>query len=280
MMQSVAARLSDAEQRLAGRSESPRLDAELLLAQALGKDRTFLFTWPEHVPAEGECRLFGEWMRRREQGEPVAHLLGWREFYGHRFMVTADTLIPRPDTETLVEAALQRLPAAGPLVVADLGAGTGAIGISLALARPHWRVLAADMSPAIVDLIERNCRALGAANVKPLLSSWLDAIDEPLDAVVSNPPYIADGDRHLSQGDVRFEPRSALVSGPDGLADIRQLVRQARGKLVAQGWLMLEHGYDQGAAVRDLLSSHGYLEVETITDLGGNERVTMGRSGG
>jgi len=276
-MDTVAALLGDAEKRLVGCSESPRLDAELLLAQALGKDRTWLFTWPEHVPADGECRLFGEWMRRRERGEPVAHLLGWREFHGHRFIVTADTLIPRPDTETLVEAALQRLPAAQSIAVADLGAGTGAVGISLGLARPDWRVLAADMSPAIVDLIERNCRALGAANVEPLLSSWLDAIDGPLDAIVSNPPYIADGDRHLSLGDVRFEPRSALVSGADGLDDIRQLVLQAAGKLAPAGWLMLEHGHDQGAAVRRLFAEAGYSAVETVSDLGGNERVTVGR---
>ena len=234
-MASVAQLLRDAVTELDAISDTARLDAELLLAHSLGRDRTFLFTWPDHHPDEPVLRQFRELLARRSAGEPVAYLLGYREFYGHRFMVSPATLIPRPDTELLVELALSVLDERAALTVADLGTGTGAIAISLALARPHWALLAVDCDTAIVDLAARNARALQADNVTPLQSSWLSAVDGPLDAVVSNPPYIAADDPHLKQGDVRFEPASALVSDQSGLEDIGIIARQSRDRLRTGG---------------------------------------------
>lgn len=276
-MTAVAELLRQAASALKEVSDSPRLDAELLLCHALNKDKTFLFTWPDHEPGDIAEVRFNELLDRRGKGEPVAYLLGYREFYGHRFMVSPATLIPRPDTELLVETALSLLPEEAAMTVADLGTGTGAIGISLALARPQWTVLASDCSRDIVDLAERNARALKADNVRLLQSDWLAAIDGPLDAVLSNPPYIAGDDPHLDQGDVRFEPRSALVASDNGLDDLREIAVQSSEKLAAGGWLLMEHGFDQGAAVRQLLLEAGFDGVETRQDLAGHERCTLGR---
>lgn len=276
-MTAVAELLRQAASALKEVSDSPRLDAELLLCHALNKDKTFLFAWPDHEPGDIAEVRFNELLNRRGKGEPVAYLLGYREFYGHRFMVSPATLIPRPDTELLVETALSLLPEEAAMTVADLGTGTGAIGISLALARPQWTVLASDCSRDIVDLAERNARALKADNVRLLQSDWLAAIDGPLDAVLSNPPYIPVDDPHLDQGDVRFEPRSALVASDNGLDDLRDIAAQSSEKLVAGGWLLMEHGFDQGAAVRQLLREAGFDDVETRQDLAGHERCTLGR---
>ena len=274
-MTGVAGLLAEAKRRLQD-SDSPALDAELLLCHVLGKPRSFLFAWPEQEVDELLAAQFQQLLARRVSGEPVAYLLGRREFYGHEFLVSTDTLIPRPDTELLVEVALEKLPAEQPLRIADLGTGTGAIAISLGLARPAWQLLAVDYIVAVLDLVERNVRRLRAVNVTPLQSSWYSRLQGQFDAIVSNPPYIRADDVHLKRGDVRFEPRSALVSGEDGLDDIRLIVSGAPARLRADGLLALEHGYDQGAAVRELFHTAGFQSVETRRDYGDNERVTFG----
>jgi release factor glutamine methyltransferase len=273
----VATLLSEARAQLEGHSPSAALDARVLLAHLLGKPETFLFTWPEHEPTDSQQRQFREWIARRRDGVPVAHLVGRREFYGHEFLVSPDTLIPRPDTELLVDLALELLPGNLPQRLADLGTGTGAIAISLGLARPQWTVLAVDFTVAILDLAERNVRRLGATNVQVRQSSWCRDLPGQYHALVSNPPYIAENDPHLDEGDVRYEPRSALTAGADGLDDIRVLIEQAPSRLLPGGWLLLEHGYDQGDAVRALMAAGGFSDVQTRRDLGDRERVTLGR---
>ncbi|MGK0392330.1 MAG: release factor glutamine methyltransferase [Alcanivorax borkumensis] len=247
----------------------------MLLCHVLEQSRTWLFTWPERELTRAQQAEFEALLARREQGEPVAHLIGEREFFGRRFSVTADTLIPRPDTETLVEQVLALALPANARVV-DLGTGTGAIGITLALEQPAWQVTLVDNSAAALQVAAANARQLGAT-VRCLQGSWLTPCDGFFDLVVSNPPYIEDGDVHLAQGDVRFEPRSALVAGDQGLADLITIAQQAAGKLVAGGWLLLEHGFEQGDAVRALLADIGFEDVRTEQDLGGNDRVTLGK---
>lgn len=275
-MNTVAQLLREAVQRLEGSSPTARLDAELLLANALQRDRTWLFTWSDSEVEDAPAEVFHALLEGRVAGKPVAWLLGEREFFGHVFRVTPDTLIPRPETEVLVECVLDRL-ANGEQRVVDAGTGTGAVGISLALARPRWRVMLADIHPPTLAVAADNAQRLGAANIECLLADWLLQVTGPLDAVVSNPPYVPDGDPHLGEGDVRFEPRRALVSGPDGLDAIRLIVTQAAEKLRDGGLLALEHGHDQGGAVRRLLQDAGFAEVTTDRDLAGHDRVTHGR---
>ncbi len=270
----IDAALRDARRRLSD-SPSAALDADLLLCHVLGKARSYLFTWPERELDARQQSRFSSLLARRIQGEPVAHLIGEREFFGHAFRVTADTLIPRPDTEILVEKALSlNLPAQARVV--DLGTGTGAIGVSLALAQPDWHVTLVDLSEAALQVAGDNARRLGAA-VTCLPGSWLSPCSGPFELIVSHPPYIEENDHHLGEGDVRFEPRSALVAPNNGLADLAAIVQQATGKLVAGGWLLLEHGFEQGEAVRTVLAQAGFVQVGTAQDLGGNDRVTFGQ---
>lgn len=258
-------------------SPSARLDAELLLAAALGKPRSYLRTWPERIVGTEPARVFATYLARRRQGEPVAYILGHQGFWSLDLEVAPHTLIPRPDTELLVELALQRLPTTQASVL-DLGTGTGAIALALGQERPCWRVTAVDRVPEAVALAERNRLRLGLDNVQVKASHWFTALaGEAFDLIVSNPPYIRAHDPHLSAGDVRYEPSSALVSGPDGLDDIRQIITQASVHLLTGGWLLLEHGYDQAASVRELLVRQGFEHIESHNDLGGHERVTMGR---
>ncbi|MDH0293010.1 peptide chain release factor N(5)-glutamine methyltransferase [Pseudomonas sp. GD04087] len=257
-------------------SPSARLDAELLLAAALGKPRSFLRTWPERVVSREAHDLFDRYLARRVAGEPVAYILGRQGFWSLDLEVAPHTLIPRPDTELLVETALALLPAA-PARVLDLGTGTGAIALALACERLSWQVLGVDRIPEAVALAERNRERLRLANVAFRASHWFSAVDgERFSLIVSNPPYIPNTDPHLKQGDVRFEPSSALVSGQDGLDDIRLIIDQAPNHLENGGWLMLEHGFDQPDAVRDLLLSRGFTAVESRRDLGGHERISLG----
>ena len=270
----IDAVLRDARGRLSD-SPSAALDADLLLCHVLGKPRSYLFTWPERQLNTAQQADFASLLGRRVAGEPVAHLIGEREFFGHVFRVTADTLIPRPDTETLVEKALSLdLPAEARGV--DLGTGTGAIGLSLSLARPEWHVTLVDLSEAALQVAKENAHRLGAV-VTCLQGSWLSPCSGPFDLIISNPPYIEESDHHLDEGDVRFEPRSALVAPSKGLADLAEITRQAAGKLVAGGWLLLDHGFEQGEAVRALLTQAGFVQVGTTQDLGGNDRITFGR---
>jgi len=257
-------------------SPSPRLDAELLLAEVLGKPRSYLRTWPEREVDAAQQARFAALLERRRAGEPVAYLLGHQGFWSLELEVSADTLIPRPDTELLVETALQLLDAQ-PHEVLDLGTGTGAIALALACERANWQVLGVDRVPAAVDLAQRNAQRLGLKNAAFALSEWFSTLSTRRFAlIVGNPPYIAEGDRHLAEGDVRFEPASALVAGADGLDDIRMIVAAAPAHLLAGGWLALEHGFDQAAAVCELLSRAGFEQVHSRRDLAGHERISLG----
>lgn len=258
-------------------SPTARLDVELLLAAALGKSRSYLHTWPEKIVSSEAALTFGGYLQRRRAGEPVAYILGQQGFWKLDLEVAPHTLIPRPDTELLVEAALELLPAT-PATVLDLGTGSGAIALALASERPAWQVTAVDRVLEAVALAERNRQRLHLGNATVLSSHWFSALDgHTFDLIISNPPYIADNDPHLVAGDVRFEPASALVAGRDGLDDLRLITQQAGAYLNAGGWLLLEHGYDQAQAVRDLLLSQGFEGVHSCIDLGGHERISLGQ---
>ncbi|HEK1686818.1 TPA: peptide chain release factor N(5)-glutamine methyltransferase [Pseudomonas putida] len=258
-------------------SPTERLDAELLLSAALGKSRSYLHTWPERIVSSEAAQTFAAFLERRRAGEPVAYILGQQGFWKLDLEVAPHTLIPRPDTELLVETALERV-SAKPARVLDLGTGSGAIALALASECPAWQVTAVDRIDEAVALAERNRARLHLMNVRVRSSHWFDALaDERFDLILSNPPYIAAEDPHLSEGDVRFEPSSALVAGPDGLDDLRLIIAQAPQHLLPGGWLLLEHGYDQAAAVRDLLVGSGFIEVGSRRDLGGHERISLGR---
>ncbi len=258
-------------------SPTARLDAELLLAAAIGKSRSYLHTWPERIVASEAAQTFADYLRRRRAGEPVAYILGQQGFWNLDLEVAPHTLIPRPETELLVETALQ-LQAAEPARALDLGTGTGAIALALASERRQWQVTAVDRVDEAVALAERNRQRLQLDNVSVQASHWFSALDgQRFDLIISNPPYIAAEDPHLVAGDVRFEPSSALVAGHDGLDDLRQIIAQAPAHLVAGGWLLLEHGYDQAAAVRELLARHGFEQIESRLDLNAHERITLGR---
>ncbi|WFF42698.1 peptide chain release factor N(5)-glutamine methyltransferase [Salinicola endophyticus] len=268
--------LRQAAQRLSA-SPSARLDAEVLLMHAHGVDRTWLYTWGDReLPAASTMR-FEALVERRAAGWPVAYLTGRREFWGLELDTSPATLIPRPDTERLVEAALEvAMAAQGALL--DLGTGTGAIALAFASERPDWRVLGADVEPQAVALASANAARLGLNNARFVTSDWFDALaGERFAIIVSNPPYIDADDPHLGRDDVRFEPRRALVAADAGLADLRALVASAPDHLEPGGWLWLEHGHTQAGAVRALLSAAGYGEITSLTDLGGHERVSGGR---
>jgi len=258
-------------------SPTERLDAELLLAAAIGKSRSYLHTWPERIVSSEDAEAYAGYLQRRRAGEPVAYILGQQGFWKIDLEVAPHTLIPRPDTELLVETALE-LQAAAPAKVLDLGTGTGAIALALASDCPAWQVTAVDRVDEAVALAERNRQRLGLGNVKVLASHWFSSLaGERFDLIVSNPPYIAAQDPHLVEGDVRFEPSSALVAGADGLDDLRLIVSEAPQYLLPGGWLLLEHGYDQADAVRALLAVQGFTEVASRKDLGGHERISLGR---
>lgn len=258
-------------------SESPKRDAEILLEHVTGKARTYLLAFGETLlTAEQEAQL-AALLARRKTGEPVAHLVGEREFWSLPLYVSPATLIPRPDTECLVEQALARLPTAACSIL-DLGTGTGAIALALAAERPDCTLTAVDVMPDAVTLAQRNVERLGLSNVTVLQSSWFSALENRLFAlIVSNPPYIDEHDPHLAQGDVRFEPLTALVAANEGLADLDHIVTTSRQHLLSGGWLLVEHGWTQGNAVRALFTTAGYRAVATCRDYGGNERLTLGQ---
>ena len=263
------------------RAARPRLEpgeADLLLAHALGRPRTWLFTHGDDEVGKDAAERFHALVRRRERGEPVAYLTGQRGFWRFDLAVGPATLIPRPETERLVELALERLPDDQPLRVVDLGTGSGAIALAVAFERPRASVVATDASKAALDVAHANAVHLGLANIEFRLGNWYEPLQgERFALIASNPPYIALGDPHLDAGDLRFEPASALASGPDGLDAIRDIVAGAPAHLVPDGWLLLEHGWDQGAGVRALLSSAGFVQVVTEQDLEGRDRVTLGQ---
>ena len=256
--------------------DSARIEIQCLLQAVLQVNRAWLLAHPEKVLDSEPYAQYMAWFERRLAGEPIAYLLGQREFYGLNFKVTNATLIPRPDTELLVEQALAQLPERGTLL--DLGTGCGAIALSIAHARPDVKITTVDVSGEALAVANENAQRLHIRNLRLLCSDWFAALeDASFDLVVSNPPYIATQDAHLLQGDLRFEPYTALASGVDGLDDIRSITAQAKAHLNKGGWLLLEHGYDQAARVRDLLRLAGFTEVSSQTDLAGIERVTGGR---
>ncbi|MEV3813845.1 peptide chain release factor N(5)-glutamine methyltransferase [Aeromonas allosaccharophila] len=263
------------------KGESPRADADVLLCHLLDCRRSYLMTWPERELDAAQQATLQEWLARRLNGEPIAHLVGEREFWSLPLKVSPATLIPRPDTEVLVEQALTRIPQ-GPCAVLDLGTGTGAIALALKSERPEVDVWAVDRMADAAALARKNSAALGLS-IEVRDGSWFEPLGEPdrdktprFAVIVSNPPYIDGADPHLEQGDVRFEPRTALVADDAGLADIRHIVAHAPAYLLPDGWLLLEHGWDQGEAVRQLLRDSGYREVATVRDYGDNDRVTLG----
>lgn len=264
-----------AEARLAGVANSPRREARLLLGRSADLGDAGMLAFPERaVPAEAATR-FRAWVARRARHEPVAHILGERQFRALTLKVSAATLIPRPDTECLVEAALARLPADGVRAV-DLGTGSGAIALALADERPGWTVAATERDAAAVAVAWENRDRLGLP-VQLHQGSWFEPLaDERFDLIVTNPPYVAAGDHHLNAGDLPFEPEHALVSGADGLDAIRHIAATAPAHLHPGGWLMLEHGFDQAGAVRKLLTDNGFEAVTTETDLNKQPRVTLG----
>lgn len=258
-------------------SDSARLDLEVLLGHVLQKPRTWLYTWPEHELSGSAQQQFDSLLERRAGGEPVAHLVGEREFWSLPLKVDASTLIPRPETELLVEVALELCPQERSQVL-DLGTGTGAIALALASERPGWQIVAAERSPQAVALAEQNREMLGFGNVEIIQSDWFAQVPpQEFDLIVSNPPYIDAADPHLSQGDVRFEPRSALVAKRSGLADIEQIAGEALAYLAPGGWLVVEHGWQQAEPVRELFTRAGLRQVSSRNDYAGRERLTLGR---
>jgi release factor glutamine methyltransferase len=259
-------------------SDTAVVDCELLLCHVLDVDRSYLKTWPDREVGAAAEKQFQQLLQRRIQGEPVAHLIGTQGFWTLDLRVSPDTLIPRPETELLIEAALE-LALPEQARVLDLGTGTGAIALALASERRQWQISAVDLMPKAVELARTNCQHHQLNNVEIFQSCWFAQIPpQHFNLIVSNPPYIEDGDEHLSQGDVRFEPASALVSGVDGLDDLRQLIAESVNYLVDGGWLMVEHGYQQGPAVRKFFHQAGFAAVETRSDLNGLERITLGYS--
>ena len=266
--------LKSAVEQIGG--DSPRLDAELLLSHVTGLGRTSFRAWPEReVPTE-QAEPFMNLVAQRASGQPIAYLLGEQEFWSLPLKVSSSTLIPRPDTECVVEAALSlELPANARVL--DLGTGTGAIALALASEQPGWQIMASDRVEEAVALARENSQQLGLS-ITVVQSHWFDQIPAgSFDLLISNPPYIPASDRHLKEGDVRFEPESALVAGEDGLDDIRLLVTEGLDWLNLNGWMLLEHGYDQGEAVRDLFAKAGWRNIETRKDYGGNDRMTLAR---
>ncbi|MCB1759026.1 MAG: peptide chain release factor N(5)-glutamine methyltransferase [Gammaproteobacteria bacterium] len=256
-----------------------RLEAEILLSHLLQTPRSHLFAWPEMPVPKAIRRRFEVLLAERIGGEPIAYLTGNREFWSLELRVNRDTLIPRPETELLVEQTLEILRQRRGALVADLGTGSGAISAALASERPDWRIIATDRSFAALAIARENFRRLGLGNVHCAGGAWCDALapDGEFDAIVSNPPYIADGDPHLQQHGLDREPAAALVSGSDGLDDIRCIVEASLTRLKADGWLLLEHGYCQGGAVRRLLRAGGYRDCASRRDLAGQERISWGR---
>lgn len=258
-------------------SDSPQLDAQVLLSFATGHGRTHFMAWPEKQPEVEQQRKFQCLIANRKTGIPVAHLTGQREFWSLLFKTNDTTLIPRPDTEVLVEVALELVPPT-PAQIVDLGTGTGAIAIALASECSQWQLIAVEKNSDAVRLAQENRDRLGYENVQIQSGDWLQGFDDnSLDAIVTNPPYIEDSDPHLDQGDVRFEPRSALTAGADGLDDYRIIIPESLRCLKAGGWLILEHGHDQSEELKLLFLHYGFEAIETRKDYGGNDRITYGQ---
>jgi release factor glutamine methyltransferase len=258
----------------------PRLEAESLLCTLLHQSRAQLFAWPETPLSKGQQTQWQSWLERRLAGEPLAYILGRREFWSLEFEVGPGVLIPRPETELLVELALERIPPDTDGRILDLGTGSGVIAAAMASERPRARVLATDASADALGVASRNFRRLELGRIETRQGSWCQVLEagETFELILSNPPYIAEGDPHLQQGDLPAEPDMALVSGVSGLDALTAICACALQHLEPSGWLLLEHGYHQAMTVRSLLQKAGFVAVESWPDLAGIERVTGGRA--
>ena len=271
----VAKLVTFGQQLLLPHSDSAKLDTEILICFVLNKSRSFLLTWPEHKLTERQTEQFSALILRRVQGEPIAYIVKTREFWSLPLQVSPATLIPRPDTEILVEQVLSHHQGVE-LSCLDLGTGTGAIALALASERPKWQIEAVDYSHDAVALAKRNALNLNLAQVKIYQSDWFNNIanDKRFDVIVSNPPYIDENDHHLNEGDVKFEPKTALVASDNGLADIKIIARHALSFLNSGGFLYIEHGFEQSHAVQTILADLAYSNIQTIKDHNHNDRVT------
>jgi release factor glutamine methyltransferase len=271
----IAEAVQNAAATLVPHSESPRLDAELLLATQLGLPRSALIARGNETVALKDANAYAALIAQRADGMPVAYLTGNREFWSLPLRVSPAVLVPRPETEVLVERALDLLPRAAPCSVLDLGTGSGAIALSLAHERPHWAVTGVDISPAALEVAQQNARNLKLEHVKWRLGSWFEPVPaERFHLIIANPPYLAANDPAL--GALRAEPGVALVAGPNGLEAFGAIIAQAPGHMHASGWLALEHGIGQASEVARLLEQHGFASIRTYSDFSGRPRVTLG----
>jgi len=272
-MRTIGEALREAGKRIAA------LDAQVLLRHVTGREASYIIGHPDVPLGGGEAARYAALLERRAAGEPVAYLTGEREFYGRPFKVTPAVLIPRPETEVLVDLALERIIQAGAPRVLEIGTGSGCVAISIASERPNAKILALDNSTDALAVARKNAVEARVGNVAFLHSDWFDALrdDEHFQLIISNPPYVALGDPHLAQGDLRFEPRAALEGGADGMEAIRHIVEGGKPHLLPGGWLLFEHGHDQGERARLLLQEAGFGDIFTERDLAGTERVTAGR---
>jgi release factor glutamine methyltransferase len=277
-MQDIQTAITEASKLLANSSDSPELDAEVLLCLVLEKNRSYLRTWPKKQLHAQQRIQFKTLLKQRQQGTPIAYITGVREFWSRDFKVTPDVLIPRADTELLIELSLPLIPKDKSFKIIDLGTGSGIIAVTLASERLHAQILAIDSSEAALKVAKQNAEKHHCRTVRFAKSEWFSEIsDKDFDLVISNPPYIAANDPHLQQGDLRFEPQTALVAGDHGLGDIAEIAESASKHLKLGGYLLLEHGFNQQAPVRAIFESFGYANIQSHADLAGNPRVTCGQ---
>jgi len=279
-MTTIKSALAEATRTLSEHSGSPMLDAEVLLCRVLEKPRSYLRAWCDKALEPGQLSRFHALIQQRQQGIPVAYLTGEREFWSRNFTVTPDVLIPRPDTERLIELSLELIPANKPCTIIDLGTGSGIIAITLAAQCPSAHVFATDFSSTALAVAKLNADKHHINNISFCQSDWFANVppEAQFDLIISNPPYIAENDAHLQQGDVRFEPKSALIATDQGLGDIKTIAGTARRHLKPGGHLLIEHGYNQQHAVQGIFKNFGYEEIRTYADLSGQPRVTAGCS--
>jgi release factor glutamine methyltransferase len=277
-MPTIKTLLANATNTLINCSDSPLLDAEVLLGFVLGKPRTYLRAWCDNTLTDQQIAAFNALIKQREQGTPIAYLTGTREFWSRNFTVTADVLIPRPDTELLIELSLELIPKNLAVKLIDLGTGSGIIAVTLAAERPNAQVIAVDASLAALNVAKHNAQQHRLTNIEFYQSDWFSHVpNELFDMVISNPPYIDSDDEHLQQGDVRFEPKTALIADNQGLSDIEIIADKARRYLKPAGHLLIEHGYNQAAQVQAIFNALAYDKVQSYRDLSGQPRVTYGQ---
>lgn len=277
-MPSIAQAIKQASQSLTETSDSARLDVEVILCHVLNCAATHLLAWPEKILEQEQTLLFNQLIEQRRTGTPVAYITGSKEFWSLDFKVTPATLIPRPDTETLVEFVLNMFSDKKNLRLIDLGTGSGAIAIAIASERPNWEIIATDISVEALAIAGDNARRHKIKNIRFIESNWFERLEQQrFDLIISNPPYIAEHDEHLSQGDVRFEPLSALTSGETGMDDIQHITAQSKKHLNSNGWLAFEHGYDQKQAVSDCFNHYAFQEITQLTDLSGQARISASK---